>query len=58
MARVTAWADRRAMAQTLRVRFELFPADHAPRWIATSEIVPDAMTSESLYSGSGCTAGM
>jgi hypothetical protein len=47
-----------ADGQTLKVRFELFPADHAPRWIATSEVVPEAVTSESLYSGSGCTAGM
>jgi hypothetical protein len=58
MIRFTDWADRRAIAQTLRVRFELFPADHTPRWIATSEIVPDAVTSQSLYSGSGCTGGM
>ncbi len=49
MARVTAWADRRAIAQTLKVRFELWPADQTPRWIATSEVVPDTMTSESLY---------
>jgi hypothetical protein len=58
MSRVTEWADRRAIAQALRVRFELFPADHSPRWIATSEIVPEVATSASLYSGSGCTAGM
>ncbi len=58
MARVTDWADGRAIAQALRVRFELYPAQHEPRWIATSEIVPDAVTSASLYSGSGCTAGM
>jgi hypothetical protein len=58
MIRFTDWADRRAIAQTLRVRFELFPADHTPRWIATSEIVPNAVTSQSLYSGSGCTGGM
>jgi hypothetical protein len=36
----------------------LYPAQHEPRWIATNEIVPDAVTSASLYSGSGCTAGM
>jgi hypothetical protein len=58
MSRVTEWADRRAIAQTLRVRFELFPADHCTRWIATSEIVPEIATGASLYSGSECTAGM
>ena len=52
MQRVTSWADRRAIAQTLRVRFELWPATHQPRWIATSEVVPDIMTSASLFSTS------
>ncbi len=31
MARVTDWADGRAIAQALRVRFELYPAQHEPR---------------------------
>ena len=58
MQRVTSWADRRALAQTLRVRFELWPASHHPRWIATSEVVPEIATSTSLYGTSDCTAGM
>jgi hypothetical protein len=29
------WADRRAPVQALRVRLELSPADHGPRWVAT-----------------------
>jgi hypothetical protein len=58
MCRVTSGADRRAMAQALRVRFELWPADHSPRWIATSNVVPDVVTSASLFSTSGCTGGM
>ena len=45
MERVTDWADRRAIAQALQVRFELFPKDHEPRWIATSEVVPEVATS-------------
>jgi hypothetical protein len=47
MANVAAhgsWADRRAIVQALQVRFELFPASHAPRWVATSAVVPDVRT--------------
>jgi site-specific DNA recombinase len=58
MERVTAWADRRAIAQALQVRFELYPAAHEPRWIATSKVAPEATKSPSLYRPSGCIAGM
>jgi site-specific DNA recombinase len=58
MARVTDWADRRAIAQALKVRFELFPADHEPRWIVTSQVVPDITTGPNQYTVSECTAGM
>jgi site-specific DNA recombinase len=59
MVRVTDWADRRAMAQALRVRFELYPATESPRWVATSEVVPEVATSEgvSLSGTSACTDG-
>jgi site-specific DNA recombinase len=60
MERVTDWAGRRAMAQALKARLELFPADHKPRWIATSDVMPSEIrTSEadSLCDTSVCIAG-
>jgi DNA invertase Pin-like site-specific DNA recombinase len=57
MRRVTEWSDRRAIAQALRVRFELYAADHEPRWIVTSQIVPEVTRSPGLYGTSECIGG-
>jgi site-specific DNA recombinase len=49
MERVTDWLDRRAIAQALKVRFELYPKDDEPRWIVTSEVVPEVATSGNVF---------
>jgi DNA invertase Pin-like site-specific DNA recombinase len=48
MARVTSFADRRAMLEVLGVRLTLYPRDHRPRWVARSIISPAGITSENM----------
>jgi hypothetical protein len=57
MARVTSFADRREMLAILGVKVTLYPRGHRPRWIAKSIITPHGVTSENVYSASGCIAG-
>jgi hypothetical protein len=43
------FAEQRKRLTQLRVRVEVFRADHSPRWIATSEIIPEAAMDSNLF---------
>ena len=43
------FAEQRKRLAQLRVRVEVYRADHSPRWVATSEIIPEAATDSNLF---------
>jgi hypothetical protein len=43
------FAEQRKRIAQLRVRVEVYRADHSPRWIATSEIIPEAATDSNVF---------
>ncbi|CAN5767526.1 hypothetical protein BH23CHL2_BH23CHL2_25040 [soil metagenome] len=40
---VMSFTERRELLETLRIKVQLWPSDHSPRWLATSEIVPSIL---------------